>query len=83
VNAEYSTALQQPLKETDLNANVPRVLQALEEVFKQKPLKLGVFGHFRPARYFSEHLSDLEQQISSATKMHFTSAFERLNALVK
>jgi predicted ATP-dependent endonuclease of OLD family len=74
VNAEYSTALHQPLKETDLNAKVARVLQALDEVFKQKPLKHGIFGHFRPARYFSEHLSDLEPQISSATKARFARA---------
>jgi hypothetical protein len=82
VNAEYATVLQRPLKETDLNPNLPRVLRALDEAFAQQPLKQGVFGHFRPARYFSEHLTDLAPNIATASKGRFANAFERLNGLL-
>jgi energy-coupling factor transporter ATP-binding protein EcfA2 len=82
VNAEYGAALRRPLSEKDLSAQVPRVLRAIEEVLQREPLKQGEFGHFRPARYFSEHLTDLAPGISTVTKLRFANAFERLNALL-
>jgi predicted ATPase len=82
VNAEYGGALQRPITESDLNTQIPRVLKSLEVVFQQQPLKQGSFGHFRPARYFSEHLDVLARNLSTTTKDRFGKAFERLNTLL-
>jgi hypothetical protein len=83
VNAEYAAALKHPLKIDDLNAKVPRVLRAIEEMLAKEPLKVGTFGHYRPARYFSEHLAELTPKISAETKARFASAFDALNGLLK
>ena len=82
VNAEYAAQLKRPLAVNDLNAHLPRVLRAIDEVLQREPLKQGQFGHFRPARYFSEHLEDLAPNIASSTKERFAKAFEGLNALL-
>jgi hypothetical protein len=82
VNAEYKAVLRRPLREKDLRAQIPRVLRAIDELLRRQPLKQGEFGHFRPARHFSENLADLAPGISAATKLRFTNAFERLNALL-
>jgi predicted ATP-dependent endonuclease of OLD family len=82
VNAEYATVLQRPLTTGDLNVRIPRILRALEDVLRSEPLKHGEFGHYRPARYFSEHLADLAPFICKTTKERFVSAFECLNALL-
>jgi hypothetical protein len=82
VNGEYAAVLQRPLAAADLDARVPGILRALQAVLQREPLKHGEFGHYRPARYFSEHLDDLVPCISNATKERFAGAFERLNALL-
>ena len=61
---------------------IPRALRAIEEVLQKRPLKKGEFGHFRPARYFLEHLGVLAPKLSQATKERFEKAFVRLNALL-
>lgn len=82
VNAEYASVLQRSLTVADLNAKQPRTLIAIEEALEKMPLKKGEFSHFRPARYFVEHLAELTPDISDATKARFSAAFERLNALL-
>src|SRR5262249_11107110 len=72
VNAEFAKALQTPLTAAGLNSKVPRVLRAIEEALKATPLKSGEFGHYRPARYFSENLATLK--VSDATKARFADA---------
>lgn len=83
VNKEYAAVLQNPLQVADLNAKQPRVVKAIEEVLKKTPLKSGKFGHFRPARLFSEKVSELAPKIDAATKEKFSKAFEQLNALLR
>jgi len=79
----YKAALAAPIELVELNANLPRVLRAIEEVLAARPLKQGSFGHFRPARYFMENLDKLTAGIDAATKVRFEEAFKRLNALLK
>jgi hypothetical protein len=83
VNAEFDKQLQRPLTIGDINKHSPRVLPAIEAAFKSMPLKAGEFGHFRPARYFSERLETLKSKVDEATKARFEAAFARLNALLK
>ncbi|MGO9267193.1 MAG: ATP-dependent nuclease [Candidatus Binataceae bacterium] len=82
VNGEYAAQLKRPFAVGDLNVNLPRVVRAIDELLDKEPLKKGEFGHFRPARYFSEHLVELAPHISAATKERFVAAFESLNRLL-
>ena len=66
-----------------LNTKEPRTLRAIEVYLKDNPLKSESFGHYRPARYFSENVVTLWAQVSDATKDRFESAFKHLNALLK
>jgi hypothetical protein len=83
VNEEYASVLKKPLTLADLNAKQPRVVKTIEAVLEKAPLKSGQFGHFRPARYFSEKLSDLAPKIDADTRKRFSKAFEQLNSLLR
>jgi AAA15 family ATPase/GTPase len=83
VNAEYAKQLKAKIDPTKLNSNLPRILRAIEEWLDANPLKSGSFGHYRPARYFSENLTTLWPKVSDATKDRFEGAFRHLNALLK
>ena len=83
VNEEYASVLKKPLTLADLNAKQPRVVKTIEAVLEKAPLKSGQFGHFRPARYFSEKLSDLAPKIDADTRERFSKAFEQLNSLLR
>lgn len=82
VNSEYADVLEKPLQVSDLNAHLPRILRAIEAVLKEHPLKRGSFGHFRPARYFTENIDVLTPALSQNTKQRFGQAFAQLNALL-
>lgn len=83
VNAEFAKELNAPIPVSALNTNEPRILRAIEFYLKSNPFKSGAFGHYRPARYFSENVVALWTQVSDATKERFESAFKHLNALLK
>lgn len=83
VNAEFAKQLKVPIKPASLNAKEPRILRAVEAHIADRPLKSGAFGHYRPARYFSENIAALWPQVSDATKDRFEAAFKHLNALLK
>lgn len=82
VNAEFAAQLRSPIKPAALNAKQPRTLRAIEGHLEAHPLKSGKFGHYRPARYFSENVVTLWPKVSDATKDRFESAFKHLNALL-
>lgn len=82
VNAEFSKELKAPILVGKLNAKEPRTLRAIEAYVGSNPLKSGAFGHYRPARYFSENAATLWAQVSDATKDRFEAAFKHLNALL-
>ncbi len=83
VNAEYSKQLKGSIDHTALNANEPRIVRAIESWLGDHPLKFGEFGHYRPARYFSENVGALWPKVSEETKERFVAAFEHLNGLLK
>jgi hypothetical protein len=83
VNGEFAKQLKKPIDHAALNAKSPRVLPAIEAWLGANPLKSGVFGHYRPARYFSENAATLWSQVSDATKDRFEAAFKHLNALLR
>ncbi len=83
VNAEFAKQMKVPIDLAKLNAKDPRILRSIEEWLSADPLTFGKFGHYRPARYFSEHVATLWPQVSSATKDRFEAAFKHLNALLK
>jgi hypothetical protein len=82
VNNEYKDQLVAAIAETALPKH-PRVLVRLEKYFETKPLKTGKFNHYRPARYFTEHIADLAPKLSAATLDRFETAYKTLNALLK
>ncbi len=83
VNAEFAKELKKPIDHASLNAKEPRTLRAIEAWLADNPLKSGVFGHYRPARYFSENVPTLWPQVSAAAKNRFEAAFKHLNGLLK
>ena len=82
VNAEFTKELETPINPKVLNVNQPRTLRAIEAYLEANPLNSGSFGHYRPARYFSENVAKLWPQISGATKDCFETAFKHLNAVL-
>lgn len=83
VNAEFSKQLEKPINLSAVKSKNPRVLRAIEEMLEATPLKSGKFGHYRPARYFSENISTLWPLVSGETKDRFEAAFKHLNGLLK
>lgn len=83
VNAEFAKQLKTPVDLVALNSKEPRTLRAIEAYIDNNPFKSGSFGHYRPARYFSENAAELWLQVSDSTKDRFETAFKYLNALLK
>jgi len=83
VNAEFAKELRMPIDPAALNAKEPRTLRAVEAWLAANPMQSGGFGHYRPARYFSENVATLWPLVSDATKNRFEAAFKHLNALLK
>ena len=82
VNAEFGKQLSAPMTEAGFKSKAPRILKRIEDHLKDNPLKQGVFGHYRPARYFQENLAALTPNISDVTKNRFEAAFADLNKLL-
>ena len=68
---------------TDLSSNHPRIIRQLEEYLESNPLPNNQpFNHFRPARYLSENIGCLENELSEQELSRFEQAFKDLNALL-
>ncbi|CDZ59244.1 ATP-dependent endonuclease [Neorhizobium galegae bv. orientalis] len=83
VNGEYGKQLASKITLAKLNHNVPRTLRAIDAWLADNPMKSGSFGHYRPARYFTEHLATLWPKVSEQTKDRFEAAFKHLNGLLR
>jgi len=83
VNAEFAPQLSKPIDPAKLTSPSPRIVSRIEEYLTAQPLTTGKFSHYRPARYFSEHLSDLAKKLPDDAKDRFEAAFQALNALLK
>ena len=68
---------------TDLPGDRPRILQRVEEYLKKNPLPNSMtFNHYRPARFFSENIGSLQEELSNETLDRFQRAFDALNQLL-
>lgn len=83
VNGEYGKQLASKITLAKLNQNVPRTLRAIDAWLADHPMKSGSFGHYRPARYFTEQLVTLWPKVSTETKDRFEAAFKHLNGLLR
>lgn len=82
VNSEYKKTLTSKISISSLQSKAPRILSKLETYFSDQPLSKGKFSHFRPARFFYENVSTLENEISEETCDRFEKAFSQLNSLL-
>lgn len=82
VNGEFAAQLPEKITKTNLNAKEPRTLRAIEAWLADNPMKSGSFGHYRPARYFTEQIAKLWPKVSDETKDRFEAAFKHLNGLL-
>lgn len=82
VNGEYGKQLASAITLAELNQKVPRTLRAIDAWLANNPMKSGSFGHYRPARYFTEQLATLWPKVSDETKDRFEAAFKHLNGLL-
>ena len=79
VNGEFET----DLTVDHLPKGPPRILIRLEKYFQNSPLPRDAqFNHYRPARYFSENIGSLEDELSGQTLARFEHAFSTLNKLL-
>jgi hypothetical protein len=84
VTGEYGSNLSKTPTVKGLTNDHPRIIVRLNEFFGANPTKNGhPFNHYRPARYFHEHLSNLKNAIPALTLDRFEEAFVRLNSLLK
>ena len=79
VSGEFGTSL----TVNDLPAGSPRILSRLEKYFENHPLpKCASFNHYRPARYFSENIGTLGNELTDSQLARFQQAFDDLNSLL-
>ena len=83
INREFAAQLAEPIDPEKLNPKEPRTLKAIETHLKANPLKSGTFGHYRPARYFSENVGALWGGVSDEVKDRFEAIFIALNKLLR
>ncbi len=79
VNREFELDLTEGI----LPGSHPRILRRIETYLNEHPLpKEQKFNHYRPARYFTEHLEELEKELSDNDLEPFRKAFAKLNSLL-
>ncbi len=78
VNAEYASALGEPISAKDLKSKNPRITVRLEEHFADTPLRADMaFNHYRPARYLAEKVGNLK--VPAAVLDRFERIFSIVN----
>ncbi|MEN6480990.1 MAG: hypothetical protein ABFD29_02285, partial [Anaerolineaceae bacterium] len=83
VNKEYEDNLQNPIIVDDIKDGHQRLLVRLAEYFNHNPMKGNItFNHYRPARYFVDHIGELEKDIPESAIENFEQVFETLNKLL-
>ena len=79
VNAEFGTEI--TLEELP---KAPRILRRIELSLESNALPGGIdLNHYRPARYFSENIGRLEEELGDVCLERFRKAFAELNALLE
>ena len=71
------------VKLADLPEGPPRILRRLEQYFAKYPLPENAsFNHYRPARYFTDNIGSLADELSELELNRFQKAYDALNALL-
>ncbi len=84
VNQEFKKELADKQIEVKmLNEKEPRTVRAIEKYLEKNPFISGSFSHYRPARYFMEHVDDLWRDLPTKSKDYFEDIFKRLNEMLK
>ena len=79
VNSEFSSEITLDIP----SKGSPRILRKIEQFLKKNPLPNNAkFNHYRPARYFSENIRSLENQLGEKTTERFQKLFDNLNTLL-
>lgn len=72
-----------PISLDKLNDKNPRIIRKLEKYLMKNPFPKGAaFSHYRPARYFSENIGSLKDDLDEEVLARFEKAFKALNALL-
>ena len=76
-------ALGSSIKLANLPRTQPRILRRLNQYFDKNPLKNGAsFNHYRPARYFTDNIGSLADELSERDLGRFQKIFDKLNVLL-
>ena len=79
VNGAYQVSINM----TELSSNYPRIIRRLEEYLESNPLPNNEkFNHYRPARYLTENIGCLKDELSEQELDRFEQAFKALNKLL-
>lgn len=82
VNGEFKANLEKNVTKASLGKDAARVVVKIETLLSDGRLKNAKFNHYRPARYFSENLSNLASKIPEESLARFEAAFVALNAII-
>ena len=67
----------------DLSMADPRILRRIDQYLEKNPLPNDAnFNHYRPARYFSDNIGSLADELSELELNRFQKAFDALNKLL-
>jgi len=84
VNQEFSKDLSKKITIKDILNTNQRLLVKLASYFETNPLKDSKnFSHYRPARYFTEKISELKKEVDEDTIVRFEEIFKKLNSFIK
>ena len=79
VNRAYETSILL----SDFRTTHPRILRRISEYLDKNQLpKDATFNHYRPARYLSDNLASMEEEICEDTLCRFQKLFNSLNAVL-
>ncbi len=83
VNDEFKESLPEPIVVSKLPTGPPRILRRIDAALESRPMTGGAqFNHYRPARYLTEQVGSLDNDIDDPTLDRFEQAFMKLNALL-
>ena len=85
VNEACNDDLPRPIKVSDINSKVPRVVVSIGNYLKKNTMldDKTNYDHYKPARYFYQNIDTLWEKLPDQTKNKFEKMFEQLNQLLK
>lgn len=81
VNTAYADELTAPIRASDLNSNIPRIVKRVEQFFREHNIDNGHFNHYRPAAVLLRP-GTVSCTPSTATLEKAATLYAKLNALL-